>query len=80
MKMSEMTVGDIKTVKNIMINDSMKRRLMDIGLIEGTKIECVMKSPSNLFAYLIRGSIIALRSDETKNIILEADDEKTLDS
>ncbi len=47
----------------------MRRRLMDIGIVKGTTIECVLQSPSkNPKAYLIKGSIIALRNDDAKQI------------
>lgn len=64
-----MKVGDKAIVKKVQTNDSIKRRLLDIGLIEGTKIECLLKSPLNdPTAYLIRGAIIAIRKDDCKDI------------
>lgn len=40
----------------------MRRRLMDIGFVPGSLIECVLSSPSgNPMAYLVKGSVIALR-------------------
>lgn len=48
---------------------SMRRRLMDMGLIKGTKIECLHRSPSgDPCAYLIRGAVIALRKSDTSEI------------
>ena len=45
--------------------DDMRRRLQDIGLIEGTVVECVGKSPlGDPCAYVIRGAVIALRSED----------------
>lgn len=42
---------------------------MDIGLIEGTEVVCVGKSPcGDPRAYLIRGAIIALRDEDCKKI------------
>lgn len=48
----------------------MRRRLQDIGLVEGTMVKCLRKSPSgDPVAYLIRGAVIALRSaDSSRNI------------
>lgn len=58
-------------VKSINISDTIRRRLMDIGLIENTKVECVGKSPmGDPKAFLIRGAVIALRSDILKNILI----------
>lgn len=59
-------------IKSINISGSMKRRLLDIGLIENTVIECVGKSPmGDPKAFLIRGAVIAIRSDDGSKIIVE---------
>lgn len=51
----------------------MRRRLQDIGLIEGTEVLCLQKSPSgDPVAYLIRGAVIALRGEDSSKIILES--------
>lgn len=50
-----------------------RRRMLDLGLISGTKIEALQKSPSgDPIAYDIRGAVIALRSEEASKIIVEA--------
>ena len=49
----------------------MRRRLQDIGLVEGTMVKCLRKSPSgDPVAYLIRGAVIALRSSDSSEIYL----------
>ena len=49
----------------------MRRRLQDIGLVEGTMVKCLRKSPSgDPVAYLIRGAVIALRSADSSEIYL----------
>lgn len=48
---------------------ALRRRLQDIGIINGTEIKCVGTSPfGDPRAYLIRGTIIALRNNDSKNI------------
>lgn len=56
-----------------MQNDgSIRRRLLDIGLVEGTKIECVGRSPAgDPAAYLIRGAVIAIRSEDGCGVLIE---------
>lgn len=67
---SEMNPGDRAVIKSIQSKGSMRRRLLDIGLVENTKIECVGKSPGkDPLAYYIRGAVIAIRSEDGKNII-----------
>ena len=51
--------------------DDIRRRLQDMGLIEGTSVECVGKSPlGDPAAYLVRGAVIALRSQESDRIFI----------
>ncbi len=51
---------------------SMRRRLLDIGLVEGTLVECLGKSPlGDPRAYLIRGAVIAIRSRDCRDILVE---------
>lgn len=63
--------GERGTVKEITLTGSMRRRLQDIGLIPGTPVECVGKSPlGDPSAYLIRGAVIALRASDCRGILL----------
>ena len=49
----------------------LKRRLLDLGVIKSTKIKPVFKSISGSpIAYEIRGSVIAIRNEDAKNIEL----------
>ncbi len=64
--LSELKQGERAVVLNINSDDSMRRRLQDIGLIRGTTITCVQKSPlGDPIAFLIRGAVIALRSEDS---------------
>ena len=69
MKLNEMEIN--KTCKIVRINckDDIKRRLLDLGMIKGTKITPVLISPSgDPKAFDIRGTLIAIREDDTKLI------------
>ena len=58
-------------VKNI-IDSSIKRRLLDIGLTKDTEVEKIMKNYSgNLCAYVIRNAIIGIRNEDAEGIIVE---------
>lgn len=49
----------------------MRRRLLDMGLVPETKVECVGKSPlGDPKAYLVRGAVVAIRSSDTKDILI----------
>ena len=67
--LNNLNIGDRCKIKDINISGNMYRRLLDIGLIEGTEVECVGMSPTgDPKAYYIRGAIIAIRNENTKNI------------
>lgn len=64
--------GRRATVRALLSTGSMRRRLLDIGLIEGTDVECLQRSPAgDPVAYLIRGAVIALRSEDSSQIVVE---------
>lgn len=75
--MNYITLNDISCserakIIEINIEPSMKRRLIDLGLIEDTVVECVGKSPmGDPKAFLIRGAVIALRCEILKEITAE---------
>lgn len=70
--LSELKRGQQAVVTELKLMDRIRRRLQDIGLIEGTKIQCVGKSPlGDPIAYLIKGSVIALRVEETSRIMVK---------
>ena len=59
----------IKTHDNSPESAAMRRRLMDIGFTEGTEVKCVLAAPSGEpKAYLVRGSVIALRREDAQLI------------
>ncbi len=65
----DLKIGQKCRVDKILIFDSIRRRLIDLGLIEGTVVECVGQSPlGDPKAFLIRGAVIALRYEICKSI------------
>ena len=59
-------------VSRLLSSGSMRRRLLDIGLIEGTDVECLQRSRAgDPVAYLIRGAVIALRAEDASQILVE---------
>jgi len=58
-------------VKELRLAGSQRRRLLDIGLVNNTLVECLGRSPAgDPSAYLIRGAVIALRAQDCRQIIL----------
>ena len=70
--LNEISPGQKAKVKEIRSRGSIRRRLLDIGLIENTEVECIGRSPGgDPSAFLIRGAVIAIRSEDSKNILVE---------
>ena len=68
-KLTSLPEGCTATVTGLNNSGSMRRRLMDMGLIEGTRVLCLHRSPGgDPTAYLIRGAVIALRKEDTGKI------------
>lgn len=69
--LNELNPGETAVVKELKTRGSIRRRLLDIGLVKDTKIECVGKNPAgDPAAFLIRGAVIAIRSEDMKDIVV----------
>lgn len=69
--LSNLPIGQNSKIELLNVNSDIKSRLLDLGFINGTKISCVLKNPSGeLSAYLIRQTVIALRREDSDNILV----------
>ncbi len=67
-----LSLGQIGTVSTLVSEGVARRRMLDLGLIKGTHVKPLQISPSgDPTAYHIRGTVIALRSEEANNIMVE---------
>ncbi len=64
----------------------MRRRLQDLGIIEGTRVVCKQIAPSgNPKSFLVRGATIAIRTEDSKHVFIttkepsDEDANKTID-
>jgi len=65
-------LGSVAKVKKLTSDGNTRRRMLDLGLITGTPVEVLHRSPSgDPTAYHIRGAVIAFRSEEAAKIIVE---------
>ena len=70
--LNELKRGEKAIIKDLQIEGSMKRRLLDIGLIKDSIVECALESPlKDPKAYWIRGALIAIRNNDAKKIRIE---------
>lgn len=67
-----LSLGTCGKVMQLTAEGNTRRRMLDLGLICGTRVEALQKSPSgDPVAYGIRGAVIALRSEEAAKILVE---------
>ena len=56
-------------IESLNCQGSLRRRFLDLGMIPGTKIKPILKSPSgDPIAYEIRGAVIALRKEDSDQV------------
>lgn len=68
--MDALQEGEIGVVRRIGLEGTIARRLRELGLIVGTKVRCLQKSPAgNPVAYGIRGAVIALRLEDAAQVL-----------
>ena len=69
--LGDLEIGKSGIVFSINMPDVKKRRIIDLGIIPETQIEALFTSPScDPTAYLVRGSVIAIRSEDAKLIYI----------
>jgi len=72
MNLYELPLNMVGIIDDLKCNGNMRRRMLDLGLIKGTKIIPVFKSPSgDPIAYEIRRTLIALRKEDSSMITLK---------
>ncbi len=65
MKLCDLKINEEAKIINLKCNNILKRRFLDLGLIPGEIIKCVLISPfNNPKAYLINNNVYALRNDD----------------
>lgn len=71
-KLSELKKGERAIIVRVNLNGLTKRRLYDLGFIPDTEISVAFESPlGDPVAYIVRGTLIALRKEESENIEIE---------
>lgn len=72
MTLYQLAVGSSGIVLTVEADGLSRRRLLDLGLIPGTVVRVLRASPAgDPVAYLIRGTVVALRSSESNQILVK---------
>lgn len=66
MNLYELPINSIGIIDNLNCNGNVRRRLLDLGIVNGSKITPVFKSPSgDPTAFEIRKTLIAIRKEDS---------------
>ncbi len=72
MTLNMLKAGRTATITGIHNADAERRRLLDLGILPGTRIESVLDSPlGDPVAYRVRSAVVALRKEQTVLIEVE---------
>ncbi|MDU4961595.1 MAG: FeoA family protein [Sporomusaceae bacterium] len=67
--LADLLEGTACQVSSVELDGLLRRRVLDLGILPGTRVECVRKSPSgDPIAFRVRETVIALRSNDASCI------------
>ncbi len=70
--LADLRVGERATVTAFDTEDGVRHRLWDMGMVEGTEVECAFRSPSgDPTAYFVRGTVMALRRTDAHTVTVK---------
>lgn len=65
--LAELLVGNSCRISSVELHGLLKRRILDLGILPGTQVHCIRKSPAgDPIAFRVRGTTIALRSQDAQ--------------
>ncbi|MGI5911470.1 MAG: FeoA family protein [Syntrophomonadaceae bacterium] len=72
LSLADIPTGETVRIVNIFTAGTNRRRLLDLGLVPGSIVEIIRRSPAgNPTAYFIKGTLIALRNEDAAEIIVD---------
>ena len=72
--LNELEIGKKAKIHSVNCSDDLKRRLLDLGIVKNSIISAILKSPSgDPTAYEIRGTVLAIRENDAKDISITID-------
>ncbi len=70
-RLSALKENEKAVVNTLYTVGSIRKRFMDIGLIEGTAVTCEIIG-KGISAYNIRGAVVAIRNEDADSIMVSA--------
>jgi ferrous iron transport protein A len=73
MKLTELPLGAVASVRGIGGEGAFRRRLMELGIVPGTRVEVRGIAPlGDPLELLVRGSSLSIRRAEALSVVVEA--------
>lgn len=70
--LDQLEIGQSATIINLSSTGLNRRRMMDMGILPGTRITTELVSPmGDPIAYRVRGTVVALRREQCSEIEVE---------
>ena len=77
LRLCDIAPGQGACVCGLAPQGTMRRRLLELGLVDGTIVECLGRSPwGDPSAFLIRGAVIALRKADCAGILVQPEEQE----
>jgi ferrous iron transport protein A len=71
MNLADIQVGQIVTVEHVGGESSFRRRLMELGLVPGTRVELLAVAPlGDPLEFLVRGCSLSIRRSEARDVAI----------
>lgn len=72
--LSALPPGTAARVVQLNTPGDMRRRLLDMGLVEGARVESLFAGPSgDPVAYLVKGAVVALRAEDARTVLVRGE-------
>jgi DtxR family Mn-dependent transcriptional regulator len=80
-RLSDLRPGESATVRDLECEGFGRRRLLDLGVTPGTRVDCLFAglAPEPM-AYRIRGAVIALRREQAVEIVIDRAEDRGVDT
>ena len=73
MNLAQTRIGQVVTVKHVAGEGSFRRRLMELGLLPGTRVEVIGVAPlGDPLELLVRGGSLSIRRSEAEGVSVNA--------
>ena len=70
-ELTNIAIGETGIIAGLGSTGSIRRRLLDLGFVKGSPVTCLFAGPSGEpRAYLIKHSVIALRTEDARTVFL----------